>query len=166
MDFADKIKTLAAKFDKIKNHVATEEATKTSMVMPFIQTLGYDIFNSQEVIPECGAAFGEKKDARVDYAISFNEGQDSTILIEVKKAETPLQLKSIDELRKYFAASEAKFAILTNGIQYQFFADLDKKHLIDYSGSNRPPIPIQIGHPIRSKSAGYSGANQASHLSS
>src|SRR5665647_2234147 len=28
------------------------------------------------------------------------------------------------------------------------------------SGPNRPPIPIQIGHLFRSKSAGHSGANQ------
>jgi IS1 family transposase len=36
----------------------------------------------------------------------------------------------------------------------------------EYSAPNRPLIPFQIGHPIRSKSAGYSGTNQATHLRS
>ena len=36
----------------------------------------------------------------------------------------------------------------------------------DYSAPNRPLIPFQIGHPFWSKSAGYSGTNQAAHLRS
>jgi hypothetical protein len=42
----------------------------------------------------------------------------------------------------------------------------DAKWLTDYSAPNRPLIPFQIGHPIRSKSAGYSETNQATCLRS
>ena len=144
MDFADKVKELAAQFDKIKDHVVTEEATKNSMVMPFLQTLGYDIFNPLEVIPEFRSAFGSKNDARVDYAIVFN--QEPTILIEVKKAKTPLQLKGIGQLFPYYAATKkSRFAILTNGIQYQFFADLDQKNLMD----EQPFLTLDVVPSIR-----------------
>lgn len=142
MDFADKIKELADQFNKIKDHVVTEEATKNAMVMPFLQTLGYDIFNPLEVIPEYTSAW-VKSDARVDYAIFFNE--EPTILIEVKKVRVPLQFKDLNMLFQYYAATKSKFAILTNGIQYQFFADLDKKHIMD----ERPFLVLDIAPSIR-----------------
>ena len=47
----------------------TEEAAKTALVMPFIQALGYDVFNPSEVIPEYTADVGTKKGEKVDYAI-------------------------------------------------------------------------------------------------
>ena len=37
--------------------------------MPFIQILGYDIFNPTEVIPEFIADIGTKKGEKVDYVI-------------------------------------------------------------------------------------------------
>ena len=143
MDFADKVKELAAQFDKIKDHVGSEDATKAAMVMPFLQTLGYDIFNPMEVIPEFTSAFGVKSNARVDYAIVFN--QEPAILIEVKKAKSSLQLGNISQLFPYFAATKSKFGILTNGIQYQFFADLDTSHIMD----ERPFLTLDIVPSIR-----------------
>ena len=42
---------LAERVGKLKDNVKTEEATKTSFVLPFLQALGYDIFNPEEVTP-------------------------------------------------------------------------------------------------------------------
>jgi hypothetical protein len=36
MDFIDQLRKLAARVEKLKDTVQTEEATKTSMIMPFI----------------------------------------------------------------------------------------------------------------------------------
>lgn len=52
MDFKDQIKQLGERVIKLKDNVATEEATKNALIMPFIQTLGYDVFNPLEVVPE------------------------------------------------------------------------------------------------------------------
>lgn len=41
MDFVDKLNQLIARIETIKDNIQTEEATKTSMVMPFFQLLGY-----------------------------------------------------------------------------------------------------------------------------
>ena len=49
MDFKDQIKLLSERVIKLKNNIATEEATKTALIMPFIQALGYDIFDPTEV---------------------------------------------------------------------------------------------------------------------
>ena len=83
MDFTNNIKQFSEKIAKLKDHVTTEEATKTSLIMPFFQQiLGYDVFNPQEFVPEYSCSFGVKKDARIDYAI-LREGKPS-ILVEAK----------------------------------------------------------------------------------
>lgn len=42
MDFKDELLILAERVGKLKDNVKTEEATKTSFVLPFLQALGYD----------------------------------------------------------------------------------------------------------------------------
>ncbi len=41
-------------------HVTNEEMTKQSLILPFIQVLGFDIYNPLEVRPEYIADFGKK----------------------------------------------------------------------------------------------------------
>ena len=52
MDFKDQIKLLSERVIKLKENTQTEEATKTAFIMPFLQTLGYDVFDPTEVVPE------------------------------------------------------------------------------------------------------------------
>lgn len=61
MDFKDQLLILAERIGKLKDSVKTEEATKTSFVLPFLQALSYDIFNPEEVTPECDCDYGTKK---------------------------------------------------------------------------------------------------------
>jgi hypothetical protein len=61
MDFIDRIRELAARIPKQIEHIQTEEATKSALVMPFIQALGYNVFDPTEVIPEYIADVGVKK---------------------------------------------------------------------------------------------------------
>jgi predicted type IV restriction endonuclease len=129
MDFAEQIRELIALLDKNKDHVFTEEATKHSMVMPFLQVLGYNIFDPTEVIPEFTADIGIKKGEKVDYAIAINN--EPAILIEVKATRSTLQSKTMSQLLRYFGVTKYKFAVLTNGIQYQFFSDIDDKNIMD-----------------------------------
>lgn len=129
MDFAEQIRELIALLDKNKDHVFTEEATKNAMVLPLLQVLGYNIFDPTELIPEYTADIGIKKGEKVDYAIAFNN--EPAILIEVKAARCLLQPKTMSQLLRYFGVTKAKFAILTNGIQYQFYSDFDEKNIMD-----------------------------------
>ena len=52
MDFIENIQGLAARIDKQLGHLKTEEATKNALVMPFINALGYNVFDPTEVVPE------------------------------------------------------------------------------------------------------------------
>ncbi|MGB7912433.1 MAG: DUF4268 domain-containing protein [Desulfobaccales bacterium] len=131
MDFAEQIRELIVLLNKNKDYVSTEEATKNAMILPFLQILGYNIFDPTEVIPEFTADIGIKKGEKVDYAVAINK--QPAILIEVKSARTNLQAQSMNQLLRYFGVTEAKVAILTNGIQYQFFSDLGKANIMDTS---------------------------------
>ncbi|WP_424230429.1 type I restriction endonuclease [Actinophytocola sp.] len=118
---------------KIRKHKAvieTEEATKNAFVMPFISTvLGYDVFNPAEVIPEFTADVGTKKGEKIDYAVSH--GGKIQLLIEVKKVNDPLKIEHASQLFRYFAVTNARIAILTNGEVYQFYTDLDAPNRMD-----------------------------------
>lgn len=128
-EFKNKIRDIAVKIESTKNSVNTEEATKNAFIMPFIRALGYDVFDPNEVVPEFTADVGIKQGEKIDYAI-FKDGEP-IILIECKKAGADLSAGNENQLFRYFTSSSAKFAILTNGITYKFFTDLDEKNKMD-----------------------------------
>jgi len=129
MDLIDKLKELANRISRQKSSVLTEEATKTAFVLPFIQALGYDVFNPLEVIPELTADHGVKKGEKVDYAITQDDR--ITILIECKSVGSNLSAHCAGQLFRYFAVTDAKFGVLTDGIRYMFFSDLEKENKMD-----------------------------------
>jgi len=73
MDFADTLYGLSKKASTRVTNIRTEEATKNALVMPFISTLGYNVFDPTEVVPEFTADIGERKGEKVDYAILKDE---------------------------------------------------------------------------------------------
>ncbi|SNZ07697.1 hypothetical protein SAMN06265182_0972 [Persephonella hydrogeniphila] len=128
MELEAKLKELSERIKNIKDNVQTEEATKHSFVMPFLNALGYDVFDPTVVVPEFTADIGKKKKEKVDYAI-LQDGKP-IILIEVKNHKEELD-NHHNQLVRYFTVTDAKFGILTNGIEYRFFSDLDEKNKMD-----------------------------------
>lgn len=129
MEFNEQIKQFAERVTQMKPNIATEEATKMSMVVPFFQILGYDVFNPAEFCPEFTADVGIKKGEKVDYAI-MDESGAPLILIECKWCGNALD-KHGSQLFRYFGTSPAKFGILTNGIVYRFYTDLEETNKMD-----------------------------------
>jgi hypothetical protein len=129
MDFIDTLRQFAARTEKLYPQIQTEEATKTSLIMPFFQQIfGYDIFNPDEFVPEFTADVGIKKGEKVDYAVILNG--EPAILVEAKWCGAPLE-KHDSQLFRYFGTTSAKFGILTNGIIYKFYTDLDERNKMD-----------------------------------
>lgn len=131
MEFLEKVNQLKERAINLKDNLQTEEATKNALIMPFLNVLGYDVFNPLEVVPEYVADSRLKKDEKVDYAI-MQDGKP-IILVECKKVENDkLDVKKhAGQLFKYFTASKAKFIILTNGIVYKFFSDIEEPNILD-----------------------------------
>ena len=133
MDFVDEVRTRSGRFAERAKHweseTPTEEATKTSLILPFIQMLGYDIFDPADLVPEFTADIGIKRGEKVDYAI-MHRGKPA-ILIECKKYGSNLAEDAISQLVRYFGVTDAHFGILTDGISYRFFSDLDQPNVMD-----------------------------------
>mgnify|MGYP004457125149 CR=1 FL=1 len=128
MDFIDSLKQLASNISALKDSVLTEEATKNAFIYPFIRALGYDPFNPLEVIPEMVCDYGLKKGEKIDIAVKI-DGKPQ-ILIECKHWKDDLG-KHSGQLFRYFGVSEAKIGILTNGIKYRFYTDIDENNKMD-----------------------------------
>lgn len=132
MEINEQLASLANKAERSKDTLTTEEATKNALVMPFImKVLGYDVFDPAVVIPEYTADVGGRKGEKVDYAI-LNSEEEVIFLIECKRVGDDLNLKHAAQLIRYFhATSSARIGVLTNGIKYEFYADLDAPNVMD-----------------------------------
>ena len=130
MEFEERLVALAAKVQNQRAAIQTEEATKNAFIMPFISTiLGYDVFNPLEVVPEFTADVGVKRGEKIDYAI-MRDGEVQ-ILIECKTATGQLKIEHASQLFRYFAVTNARIAVLTNGQVYNFYTDLDAPNRMD-----------------------------------
>ncbi|RKU07802.1 restriction endonuclease [Candidatus Poribacteria bacterium] len=129
MDFIEELGNLSARITRQRDVIQTEEATKNAFVMPFINLLGYDVFNPTEVVPEFTADVGTKQGEKVDYAIFKDD--EVIMLIECKKCGTDLSDAHTTQLYRYFSVVHARIALLTDGIVYQFYTDLEESNIMD-----------------------------------
>jgi hypothetical protein len=129
MDLIDQLRALAARVAASKDMIQTEEATKNAMIMPFIQILGYNVFDPMEVTPELIADVGTKKGEKVDYAV-LRDGKP-IMLFECKKSGGDLSINHASQLFRYFHVTAARFGVLTNGLTYKFFTDLEQPNKMD-----------------------------------
>lgn len=130
MAFKDKIAEIARRLENVRARTDLgEEATKTAVVLPFLNALGYDIFNPNEVHPEFTADVGVKKGEKVDYAVLMDGKVE--IIVEAKPFSCALQDAQYSQLYRYFAVTDARIALLTNGAEYWFFTDIDAPNKMD-----------------------------------
>jgi hypothetical protein len=129
MELETRLAELAKVISDHREVLLTEEAAKNALVMPFLRALGYDVFNPGEVVPEFTCDVATKKGEKVDYAIC--QAGRVSMLVECKPANTELSLKNAAQLFRYFSVTEARVAVLTNGVVYKFFSDLDAPNRMD-----------------------------------
>lgn len=129
MDIFDHLHQIASRIPELLIHIKTEEATKNALVLPLLNGLGYNVFDPTEVIPEFIADVGTKKGEKVDYVI-MRDGKP-IILIECKTVGAPLHINHASQLFRYFSVTDARFAILTNGIDYQVYTDIEAPNKMD-----------------------------------
>lgn len=126
-------------FKKIgKSRCKNEEQTKQFLIIPFFtELLGY---SHLDLIPEYEADFDGKKGKRVDYAIKLSK-REPEIIIECKKYGENLD-RHTSQLNDYFAnTSNSKIGVLTNGIEYRFYASREKHPVMH----NNPFFTFEIG---------------------
>jgi len=133
LEFFEQVRKVSEKVITLKDSNMlknNEQATKSALIVPLIQTLGYDIFDPMEVYPEFTADVPEVKGEKVDYVILRDE--KPILLIECKSIGENLDKpQHISQLFRYFSVTHARFGLLTNGIIYKFFTDIEKDNIMD-----------------------------------
>ena len=130
MDLADRIREVSGRLAKRLDSVKTEEGTKTALVLPFItHVLGFNVFDPDEVVPEYTADVGTKKGEKVDYAIISNG--TPIMLFECKHYGADLTKEPASQLYRYFSVTAARLGVLTDGVTYRFFSDIDEPNKMD-----------------------------------
>lgn len=124
----DALKSLGTRIETLAPNITNEEQTKNAFIMPFFQTLGYDVFNPLEFVPEFTADVGIKKGEKVDYAMVIDGAPQ--ILIECKSINENLTNHD-SQLFRYFGTTSSKFGLLTNVREYRFYTDLDEQNKMD-----------------------------------
>jgi hypothetical protein len=138
MEFETRLAEIAKVIREHREVLLTEQAAKTALVMPFLQALGYNVFNPSEVVPEYTCDVGTKKGEKVDYAVCGDSG--ILMLIECKPANVELNISNASQLFRYFSTTEARIGVLTNGVIYQFYSDLDAPNKMD----SKPFFTLQV----------------------
>jgi hypothetical protein len=133
MGVFEDLRNLSEQIKKRQAHVKGEEATKQALVLPFLQVLGFDVYDPTEVRPEYVADFAKKKSSgqleKIDYAITLKGGP--AIFVECKAIDVPLEDHD-GQLARYFNSTPlVKLAVITNGVQYRFFTDLRVDNIMD-----------------------------------
>lgn len=128
----DALQRHAEQIRKRLPHVRGEEATKQALILPFLAALGYDIYDPTEIQPEYVADFAKKRSGgpaeKVDYAIHLAGAP--VIFVECKAADVDLAIHG-GQLARYFNSTPScPVAVLTNGIRYLFFTDLEEKNIL------------------------------------
>ncbi|MFG0259986.1 MAG: type I restriction endonuclease [Phycisphaerales bacterium JB041] len=140
MPVADKLQDIARRIPSVRDRLETEEATKTALVMPFLQALGYDVFDPTEVVPEFTADVGIKRGEKVDYAVHADGVP--ILLFECKPCGAKLNRYS-SQLYRYFSVTAARVAVLTDGVEYRFYTDLAAPNMLD----ERPFMVLDLSSP-------------------
>lgn len=128
------IKKELSKFEALtigEQKCSNEAQTRSYLIEPFLEILGYN--RLKDLVTEHCADFGDRDINRVDYAICINSKQP-VMVIECKRFGKKLNDKDAGQLNNYFVnTSSAKVGILTNGIEYRFYASEKKDSILNKS---------------------------------
>lgn len=117
--FDERLRAFAARAKRVAPACDNETQTRTSLINPYLECLGYDVRDPLVCRLEYAADIG-KAGEKVDYAIM--RGGRPSILIEAKAAKANLSNETVPtQLQRYFMAVNADFAAFTNGLVWQWY---------------------------------------------
>ncbi|MYE27993.1 MAG: hypothetical protein F4X87_12430 [Chloroflexi bacterium] len=130
MELLENLRDLATQVEQRLSAAERSEAnTSQFLIMPFIEALGYSVHNPNDVEPEFTADLFASS-TRVDYALK--KANKPIVLIEVKRASVKLERRHTKQLHYYFSSKlDVRFGIVTNGLEYRFYSDLDRPNVMD-----------------------------------
>ncbi len=129
MDFIDTLRQFAARAEKLRPQIQTEEATKTSLVMPFFQQVfGYDVFNPDEFIPEFMRKVQESPLFQMaDVNLKFTKPETRIVIDRDKAALLGVSTRDIGQTLQYALSGQRMGYFYMNGKQYQILGEINRQ---------------------------------------
>ena len=137
MSFQQNLSLLQQQIHRFKSQVPNKEAAKLAFVLPFIECLGFNIRDPYEVKPGYSLNIDCTDSQRIDYCMIVNDAP--AFLLACENPSLPLDIMK-SPLYPCFSRIACKFAILTNGIEYHFYSDLEVDGILD----SRPFFSVDL----------------------
>ena len=115
------IESMRGKFDRLRRHSLKETPTRTIVIDPLLDALGWDVRDPDEVQLEYPTVDGKS----VDYALKIN--RKPVLLVEAKALDDPLDnVKSTAQVVGYAANDGIAWCVLTNGIKWKVYRSIEE----------------------------------------
>ncbi|MDA2934936.1 type I restriction endonuclease [Acidobacteria bacterium AH-259-D05] len=115
------IENLRAQIERHRRKGLKEYPTRTILIDPLLQALGWDVRDPDIVELEYPTIDGKS----VDYALKIN--RKPVLLIEAKQLADPLEdVKAITQVVGYAANDGIEWCVLTNGVRYRVYSTLER----------------------------------------
>ncbi len=115
------IESIRSRLDGLRHHGLKEMPTRTIVIDPILEALGWDIRDPDEVELEAPTIDGRS----VDYALKLN--RRPVLLVEAKPLDDPLDdVKSAAQIVRYAAAEGIVWCILTNGVRWKVYRSIEE----------------------------------------
>ena len=114
------IERLRSKIDALRKHRLKETPTRTIVILPLLEALGWDVRDPDEVQEEFPTVDGKS----VDYGLKLNK--ECVLLIEAKPFDDPLtDVKAITQIVNYANSDGIVWCILTNGLAWKVYKSIE-----------------------------------------
>jgi len=115
------IEKIRLKLPALRRHSLKETPTRTIIVDPLLESLGWDVRDPDEVQLEYPTVDGKS----VDYALKLNK--KPVLLVEAKALDDTLDdVKAVTQVVGYAANDGVVWCILTNGIKWRVYRSMEK----------------------------------------
>ncbi len=115
------IEATRAKIDGLRKHALKETPTRTIVIDPLLEALGWDVRDPDEVELEYPTVDGKS----VDYALKLN--RKCVLLVEAKPFDDPLtDVKAITQVVSYAANDGIVWCVLTSGLKWKVYRSVEK----------------------------------------
>jgi len=115
------IENVRARLGALRKHALKETPTRTIIIDPLLEALGWDVRDPDEVELEYPTVDGKS----VDYALKIN--RKPVLLVEAKALDDPLNdVKAITQVVGYAANDGIVWCVLTNGVNWKVYRSVEK----------------------------------------
>ncbi|WP_103020260.1 hypothetical protein [Salinibacter altiplanensis] len=147
MELRDKLSAVRSTAKDQLSLLNSKRKSENALLLPFFELLGYHPFDVREVVPDYVIELDAGRERTVDYVLK-KDGSPA-VFVESKEVGTDLGACDSAPLLRLLKKSKAPIGALTNGIEYHFFADLERFYSVLEGATvpdTRPFLTFDVFH--------------------